>query len=859
MQTIDNMYASRERYDYLEPTIEAIKKLKRKPGKPYKLADLIRAYRTENDISKTIKSSTPLILPYSVIDTKRKLVADNIKSLEMLVLDIDSGCEIETFIEMNRGFDYYLYSTVTHRVTGVDKFRVIIPLSCPMPIDDAISRKQAIMERFSINGKTYLDQSFLDKSRGFVIPVELEFFREYESEVGSFFNLDALPKTDFIPVSKSKLAIEGFTAQDGIPEIAALADRYGQCPENGEIEINGTNYPRNEAFFWLHVEIAKYRPTEDYQKQLATRMNWDGQRNTTDNTVENARKHCSSVNLSALTAMSSQYWSEVKTTNINKYLEVTDIAVHSGKKHLLTATTGTGKTSLFLGDNFAHKVIFAVPINTIGQQAHSKYKYPFLRGTSATLPTENKVICSYNYLVELFRIGIPDDFVIVLDEFHRVLSDDFRTGKLSELVDLIAATENSVFCVSGTFDPSLFNVFKFDHHYSFKAIRNVRKVQVWETGGTLDSALIHFLKDLKQDTNNLVLFDDKNLLKSIQEVMPDVKIVTKDDKEFVELLVDPDCLNGKVTGTILTTQVLMEGINLFGLDNIVVVAKKHYGKEQIVQFFERDRDLNAKCHIIRKPVKAGEICIPDSDKEKEYQNQIFDEVINRIGLDGMKLIGVKDADRLLRSRRVEDEHKVYINCLYAPMKQKQAMDIANFKELNLSQYDYELLGATSLEGSPIQALKDIKRFKAEREKAEYATAIDLILAGGEAPDFPELSYLIARLQEQGIEQIKAICMNKDECQAYIERFSCVDSKLENAIYEKFKIGSSHTMTECREFLSSFVGQKSPARVNKNNYIKVFKRYFHLTQVRKTTKKEAGIVLDKVRGIGSFESISDLAA
>ena len=506
MQISPRIAASKDNYVYLEPTIEAIKNQKRKPDKKHTLAELSRAYRTENDIAKTIKFNTPLIYPYTVIDPNGKLISDNIKSLEMLVLDIDSGCKIETFIEMNKGFDYYLYSTVTHRVTGFDKFRVIIPLSSPMPIDEAISRKKAIMDRFSINGCTYLDDSFLAKGRGFVIPVELEFFDEHESKVGCFFNLDALPKTDFIPFTRNQLAIEGLTAQDGIPEILDLANLYTESAENSHIEVNGKAYARNEAFFWIHVEIAKYRPTETHQKQLAVKMNWDGQRNTTDNTVENARNYCKSVNLSALNAMSNQYWSKVKTKSI-KYLEPSDIDVHHGKKHLLTATTGTGKTTLFLGDKFKHKVIFAVPINTIGEQANSEFKYPFLTGTNATSPKEKKIICSYNYLIELFRIGIPDDYVIVLDEFHRVLSDDFRTGVLSELVDLVSGSENSVFCVSGTFDPSLFNVFTFDHHYDFKAQREVRKVQVWEADGALDSALVHFLETLGPDTNNLVLFD----------------------------------------------------------------------------------------------------------------------------------------------------------------------------------------------------------------------------------------------------------------------------------------------------------------------------------------------------------------
>jgi hypothetical protein len=286
MQINGGIWASNEDYYYSEPTIDAIKTLKRIPTIKHKLRDLIRTYRTENHIADNIKCSTPMFFPYEIIDTNATLGGKNVKSLEMLILDIDSGCTIESFVKLNPDFDYYLYSTVNHRVTGCDKFRVVIPLKKAMPIEEAIARKQAIIDRFSIGGKTYLDESFLNRGRGFVIPVELEFFTEHESKAGFIFDLEVLPKTDFIPATKSKLALEGFSAQDGIPEIETLASLYKNSSEDCHIEVNNNTYPRNVAFFWIHVEIAKYRPTEVYQKQLAVLMNWDNCRNTVNKTAK---------------------------------------------------------------------------------------------------------------------------------------------------------------------------------------------------------------------------------------------------------------------------------------------------------------------------------------------------------------------------------------------------------------------------------------------------------------------------------------------------------------------------------------------------------------------------------------------
>jgi hypothetical protein len=202
---------------------------------------------------------------------------------------------------------------------------------------------------------------------------------------------------------------------------------------------------------------------------------------------------------------------------------------------------------------------------------------------------------------------------------------------------------------------------------------------------------------------------------------------------------------------------------------------------------------------------------------------------------------------------------IYINCLYAPIKQKQAMDRANFKKLDLSQYGYELLGAKSLDGKPIQALNDVKRIKLESEQAESESAIDLILSGVGTPNFPEFTDLIAKLKKQGIEQIREICLDKNEVQAYSERFSCFDARLEREIYQTFEVGKLYSTKECKDFLANFVGQKSFARVHKNNHIKVFRRYFQLTQIRPSSKREGGLELTKVREIGVLERASEFSS
>ncbi|WP_153914684.1 DEAD/DEAH box helicase [Shewanella sp. TC10] len=823
--------------------IEDIKCLKI-PNQGVTYEDLVINYGSQFcDLTKQIKQYNPYLFPYSVKDQNEKLVADNIDKLQFLVLDIDDSCTIEQFIKCNTDYKYYLHTTTTHRVAGVDKFRVIFPITEPMDIADAISRKAAIQDYFSFGGDTYLDTSFLIKGRGFVVPVELDHYFEYETQTSNILDLSSFAKgaSSVKPTGKKVDAIEGM---DNSPEVIKLAQVYMDACENSVITVNNRKCSRNDAFFFLHAEIAKHRVSEEFQIALAHKMNWDQKRNTVQKTVDEARKYCRSIDISALKKKSTNYKVETKKVT---YLQADDVQIKDGKKHLLTATTGTGKTTLVL-DKMDRKVIFAAPLNSIVEQQSHNRTCVTLTGCSGVLPSGDKIICSYNALIALLDKNDLSDYLIVLDEFHRVLSDGFRLDVMSGLIERLKAKSYTVLCMSGTFDPTHLDCFKFDYHFDFKADRPTREITVLETTGTLDNALVRFLKNLNPLSNNLVLFDDKKKALAIEKVLSNIEVISSDSKE-------DDCHKqilalGEIKGTVITTQVLLEGINLKGIDNIIIVASKYWSEEQIVQFYERDRDRSAKCYLVKKPTKDIESYIPDAYKEKEYQNQFYNEV-NNLGVDKLKLLGARDMEKLIRI----EGSQIYMNLLYPYHKQKSAMDVANFRKgLTFEKYDYSLTtDVESISSSTVAALDKVKNLSKEVKSQSYAQAVEKALNRERYDeDHDSVFNMVTLLLDNGFdkEEVREIALKRKELGIYKDRLLFADLTLERAIYKQFVVGEYYTAIDAKAIITKTV-TNSPqvtVRVNPNHYLKILNRYFHIK--RKPTKK--GVVIVSKREVNNVQ-------
>lgn len=93
--------------------------------------------------------------------------AENIIAYSALVLDYDgNGASLENALGRFSAFTHLGYTSYRHAITGVDKFRVILPFSSPCPIDEWEKRKGSFKE---FAGPT-VDNSTVATARAFYLP-----------------------------------------------------------------------------------------------------------------------------------------------------------------------------------------------------------------------------------------------------------------------------------------------------------------------------------------------------------------------------------------------------------------------------------------------------------------------------------------------------------------------------------------------------------------------------------------------------------------------------------------------------------------------------------------------------------------
>jgi origin of replication binding protein len=145
--------------------------------------------------------------------SRRKL---NIKSMNVLVLDYDNDPKLNhptlTFDEAIKRFDGLacaMYTSFNHKNTykgNVDKFRIVLPLTDTVEIEEVESRKEALMKLFP-----EADPASFVPSQPFYVPIahpdRVNLHRSHENS-GEFFDLLSLVAVE--PVSKAKIPATAF-------------------------------------------------------------------------------------------------------------------------------------------------------------------------------------------------------------------------------------------------------------------------------------------------------------------------------------------------------------------------------------------------------------------------------------------------------------------------------------------------------------------------------------------------------------------------------------------------------------------------------------------------------------------------
>lgn len=802
---------------------------------------------------KQAKKYSPYLFPYSMKTTGAKLVKENTKEFTMLVLDIDNGtkdgkCSIKEFMSKYTEFDYYLYTTVGHACSTVDRFRVIIPLEDPMEVEELILRKKAIEAMFSFGGFSFVDTSAINRCRGFVVPVKLGKFYECIHEVGSKLNVEKLDRARKVIRGEEikRTVIEGVESH---PEVLALANLYINSGKDDIILVNGKEYGRNDAFFWIHVEIAAYNPSLDAQVLIGKEMDWERLRG--DSVVKNARKYCDKISKVALQLGSGC------ATNIvlDKYISKDMLQLDYRKINLLTSPPGTGKTTVILGsdlpiiEGIKHKVLFAAPLNSIVmQQAEKDSRIVSLTGNVGELPTADRIVCSFDALASILdKNPNMKDYLICVDECHKIIIEGYRASTMSRVVEhSIKGGGCTYLYMSGTFDPIFLECVKFTKHFNFSTKRPFRDVSVIVVDNAVQGA-VKLLRKL--EGTSLVLLDNIKKGEDAAKALGFAHIHkdSKDTPEYTKLIKE-----SKLDRSTITTQVILEGLDVKDcIDNIVVVGKPdRWGVDQMVQFFERERVRTPNFYFVRTKIEVKDIVIKHAKTEKAYQNEAY-RILNDQGLERMKDLGVMDTGKLFRSVSDSwDESIVEMNVVYAYIMQKRSFNQAMYQDMDAmseefrkhryNMIDIEVPGVNGKDTKFTSIMETRKAMEIE----DYNKLIDNSITGID-PEDPEdiLTYKLVRnlveVQEMNISQVLDIMHTAEKRNSYEGRIKYDRPEYERKMFKAFKPGDKYTLAEVNSKVLRALGAEwtSNLRLAKGSVVKLLKRYFEVkySRVHKTHK------------------------
>jgi hypothetical protein len=843
-QVAKNVY-EKESYKTIKTSdiIDSVKQLK-VAGNPAATPNAVSSLFGSNScfISQA-KKFNPYMFPYSMKEPRSKLLKENTKEFTMLVLDIDNGstgskCSIEEFIAKYTEFDYYLYTTAGHACSEHDRYRVIVPLNKPMEVEELILRKKAIEKYFSFGGFSFVDTSAINRCRGFVVPVTIGDFYECTHKVGKQLDVEGFDRVRkaIRHVSGNRTEILGIEKH---PEVLALAQQYIDSGKDQVINVGGKEYGRNDAFFFLHVKIASYNITYEAQMELAHLMNWDGVRGeSVESVVKNAREFSTDVAVSALA------WGSKRdgVTVVKDYITKDMVALEYRKVNLLTSPPGTGKTTIALGKELpviggvTHKVLFAAPLNIIGEQNASKDPgIKQVTGRSGVLPEGDRLSCSFDALVAILERN-PDleDYLIVIDECHKIFSS-FRSTVMSEVIEHTIKNSKCTFLyMSGTFDPIFLECIDFATHFRFGTERPFRDINVVEVDDLIEGTT-QLLKKLRGNT--LTLLDDTKKGEIIAKVVGGIQVSgeKKDEQGYKDI-----AFHEKVEGHVITTQVIMEGVNINNcLDHIIIVGKpQRWGVDEMVQFYERERIKTPKFYFVRKAIEKREVFIKHAKTEKEYQNRAF-QIMKDQGLNRLRDIKVINTKGLFTEAKDSfGMDSVVMNVAYPYSEQKTAFNTAVFQDpelmnTHLNTHRYRLV-STLIEGvnAPEQQIQTLVQERKDKDKAEYEKLVIESIQGIEpegAEDHKVFTLVRNLLEVQNMNELEVhdIMHTPSRKLAYWGRLRYGKLSDERAMFDAFKEGESYTKGEIKvKVIRAFkAGWSKDLRVTNNAEIQLLNRYF----------------------------------
>jgi superfamily II DNA or RNA helicase len=569
-------------------------------------------------------------------------------------------------------------------------------------------------------------------------------------------------------------------------------------------------------------------------------------------TVEAARKRCSNINPAAWFSNFPKADSKVQELIIKDKINREELNLVRGGINLIVSPPNSGKTYSMLNgelvkiDGIPHKIIFAAPQNSIVDQQYKDYLEDSekLEGLNVNIdPDIDKTIATYNALVSAInKTPELENYIVVIDECHRIITDMFRAEIMSQVVGLTNARCDITFVyMSGTFDSRYLGCIKFDReiHVSYEVPKS-REVQVVEAKSNLCHAVLEIVE--KSEGNCLILIDNKTDGAAIANAIGGVQLMSDNKKEenFQRVLKEE-----RIWTHTITTQVFLEGVNLIDcVDSIIIVSKgSRWGCDQMAQYYLRERIRNPKLYFVRKPLEAKSVSIPDPATQKHQQ----DLAMEQMRLHGEALMFAAGVEDFKSMYRVENREFIS-NVTFPYMKTKKALDHWLYQNPLEMKKELEKFGFTLVDRVVTSQTVD-DRFEEERKnildkiKTEREASIVKALDGICEPEFTEEYHAIRDLVDNfnySPERILEDFSKKTKAEILISRIKYPCQHIEDSLFRKYTVGETYSMEECKSYHSIAVTKDIAKELHcrTNAYRKVLARYFDM----KVSEKDKTITI-----------------
>ena len=96
---------------------------------------------------------------FKITDDQIHRCADDCIALHGLVLDYDQNLSLVKAVDVFAGMECVIYTTFNHGISGLDKYRVVLPFTTPMPVEEFNKKRKSMIDTFKGADKASFSRS----------------------------------------------------------------------------------------------------------------------------------------------------------------------------------------------------------------------------------------------------------------------------------------------------------------------------------------------------------------------------------------------------------------------------------------------------------------------------------------------------------------------------------------------------------------------------------------------------------------------------------------------------------------------------------------------------------------------------